>query len=183
MKKIIIAFLAFSLIMCFAGCSSRNEPATTEAQTKQTTTKIVTTAPSEANTTSEKASETTTRTQEDTSFIYSGYWYRAETNKVIVIKFMNSGKAQIIAYKNRELKGGSIAQETRYNAKFSLEGNVLKLVNTDLAVSQDEYELYTLKNSALTYIKEDPEGASEFQMINNSELSPQFARTLIDDAG
>ena len=179
MKKTIIGILAFSLIFCFAGCASKNEPTTTEPQTKQTTTKIVTTAPTSEQTTTEK----TTKKEADISFIYNGYWYRTETNRVVAIKFIKGDKATISYFKNKDLKGGSIAEETTYSGAYYIKDGLLKLVNTDLAVSEDEYEVFRVKNGALTYLREDPEGSSEIEMINNSSLSAKFARTLVDDAG
>ena len=176
MKKIIIGFLILSMLFCFAGCASKEEPTTTEAQT---TTKVVTTSPD----TTEKPSETTTKKDTDISFIYKGYWYRVETNKVVVIKFLNGSKAKISYFKIKDLKGGSIAEEKTYSGAFYVEDDTLRLVNTDLAVSEDEYEIFTVKNGTLTYLREDPEGSSEIQMINNAKLSAEFARTLIDDAG
>ena len=188
MKKIIIGILSLSLILCFAGCAKNNEPTTTtEAQTKtvtedqnkQTTTKTVTTAPSST----QKVSEQTTKKDKTYPFLYKGYWYRAETNKVVAIKLMKDGKAKISYYKIRDLKGGSIAEETTYSGEFTIKDDTLKLVNTDLAQSADEYDTYTLDSSSLTYLREDPEGSSKIQMLNNSNLSADFARSLIEDEG
>ena len=184
MKKIIIGILTLSLVICFAGCAKNNEPTTTteptsEAQTKQTTTKVVTTAADTTKSTTEK----TTKDNLDYSFIYSGYWYKVETNKVFAVKFSEGGKAKISYYKIKDLKGGSIAEQTTYSGVFYANNGLLKLVNTDLAVSEDEYETFSVKNGTLTYLRDDPQGASEIQMIHNASLSAEFARTLVDDAG
>ncbi len=189
MKKIIIGALIMSLIFCFAGCASKNEPTEvstevqTETQTKQTTTKIVTTAPASTEKASEKTSQETTQQDTSYTFLFQGYWYRADTNKVVVIKFKNDGTAEISHFRNQQLKGGSIAEETTYSGKFTIKDGMLKLVNTDLAESEDEYETYSLDNSTLTYLREDPEGSSQVQMTNNIDFSAQFARTLIEDEG
>lgn len=175
MKKITLILLAFALVLGFASCKSAKEP-TTEP-TKQTTTKVVTTTEQTTQTTTK---EKTTKKKEDISFIYKGYWYRVESTKVVAIKFNKNGSAEINYFRIKNLKNGNITEKTANAGKFTVSDNNIKLVNTDLAVESDEYELYLAKNSALTYLKDDPEGASEIQMTNNSTLSPEFALSLVE---
>ncbi len=120
MKRILIITLSLALLISFAACGKEKDKPTT-------TTAVSTTA--EATKVSETTSETSTKENESTtakkagdiSFIYNGYWYMNEGNKVTVLKFEPSGSVTVNTYRRKNIASACGIDISQVSVKATTE--------------------------------------------------------------
>ena len=163
MKRILIITLSLALLISFAACGKEKDKPTT-------TTAASTTA--EATKVSETTSETSTKEKESTtakkagdiSFIYNGYWYMNEGNKVTVLKFEPSGSVTVNTFRRKTIAAGDNAPDS------VIYGSFKDLKNGSITVGTD---------GTLSMVNDDPEGESTLQLQNFNTLSKDNARRMM----
>ena len=178
MKRILIITLSLALLISFAACGKEKDKPTT-------TTAASTTA--EAAKVSETTSETSTKEKESTtakkagdiSFIYNGYWYMNEGNKVTVLKFEPSGSVTVNTFRRKNIASADNAPDS------VIYGSFKDLKNGSISVCPDNEspdEVYTCTvgtDGTLSMVNDDPEGESTLQLQNFNTLSKDNARRMM----
>lgn len=175
MKKILLVSISILLILSFSACSFEKDKPTTTAPTSEQV----------QTTTSQPVSETTTEqetTQKkvDISFIYSGYWYKNEGNKVLALKFDKDGSLTVSTYRRKNISSASNEPDSVIYGRFSDNADGSLKIYPDNEF-EDEFYIYTLDsdNKTMTAINDDPEGSSEIKLVNFSELSKKNAKQVL----
>ena len=178
MKRILVIALSLALLISFAACAKeKDKPTTTTADSTTATTAKVSEKTTESTTKSKES--TTAKKAGDISFIYNGYWYMNEGNKVTVLKFEPSGSVTVNTYRRKNIASADNAPDS------VIYGSFKDLKNGSLSVcpdneSPDEVYTYTVgTGNTLSQVNDDPEGESTLQLQNFNTLSKDNARRMM----
>lgn len=171
MKRILILLLAGALVLGFAACAKKKDDTTS------------TTAKATTQTTADSTNEGTTKESEektDIRFIYNGYWYQNDENKVIVYLFNEDGTLTAATYRKKTISNNSNQPDYVTNGTFKNNGDGTLNVYPD-SENEDEMLVYTVDATAkkLTCTRDDPQGASHTDLVNYDSLSRQIAKSVL----
>ena len=159
MKKILLMILCVGLVLSCAACALQKEPTTTQDTSG-------TTAPSTQATTAAPTTQaqSTTVAKADISFIYSGYWYQNDGNKILAMRFEKDGSVVVNTFRRKNLTASPDKPDSVIYGSFTDNGDGTLTVRPDNEFPEEAY-LYTADSALekLTYTKEDPQ-ASEAQI-------------------
>lgn len=177
MKRVLVILLTAALLVSFAACKGKEEP-TTGTTTTESTTKAVSETTTAATTTAKKK-ESTTKQKTDISFIYKGFWYKNEGNKVVAMRFEKSGSLTLNTFRRKTIGNADNTPDSIIYGNFKDNGDGTLSVIYDNE-SPDEVVTYSVgEGEKLICVNEDPEGESTQELQNFSTLSKDTARRVL----
>ncbi|MBR0414729.1 MAG: hypothetical protein IJI67_06640 [Clostridia bacterium] len=175
MKRIFCILLAALLLLSFAACSkNKNKDKTTTA-----TTTAATSTTQKQTSQATTAKEGTTAKKTDISYIYKGFWYKNESNKVVVLQFSKDGKVTVNLYRRNSLADGADAPDSTSKGSFQDNGDGTLRVFLD-SEQQDTFDVYKVSaDGTLICQNDDPEGSSTIQLQHFDTLDSDNAATVL----
>ena len=166
--------LCVALLFSFSACSFIKEPTTTQKPSETTSATTTTTLPT-------TETESTTAAKTDISFIYSGYWYQNDGNKIIAMQFEKDGSVIVNTFRRKNITASPDTPDSVIYGSFTDNGDGTLTVRPDNEFPEEAY-LYTADSAAqkLTYTNEDPQaGASQVTLHCFDDLSKANAAKLL----
>ncbi|MBR2590589.1 MAG: hypothetical protein IKE65_06665 [Clostridia bacterium] len=178
MKRLIVITLALALLCGFSACS-KNKDATTTSESASTTAAATQEQTTTEKQTTAKTTKSTTAKKADISAIYSGYWYKNEGNKVLVLKFEKSGSVTVSTYRRKTIASDTNEPDSVLYGSFKDKGNGTLSVCYDNE-NPEESDLYTLQeNGVLSCKADDPEGEKTVRLVHFDKLDKDTARQVL----
>ena len=178
MKRIFVIILSLALLISFAACAKEKDKPTTTTADSTTATTAKASEKTTAPTTKNKES-TTANKENDITFIYNGYWYMNEGNKVTVFKFEPSGSVTVNTYRRKNIGSADNAPDSVIYGSFKDLKNGTISVCPDNESPDEVYTYITDAENTLKLVNDDPEGESTLQLINFNTLSKDNARRMM----
>ena len=178
MKRILVIVLSLALLISFAACAKEKDKPTTTTAPSTTATTAKTTETTSETSTKEKES-TTAKKAGDISFIYNGYWYMNEGNKVTVLKFEPSGSVTVNTYRRKNIASADNAPDSVIYGSFKDLKNGSLSVIPDNESPEEAYTYTVGAGNSLQCVNDDPEGQSTLQLQNFNTLSKDNARRMM----
>ncbi|MBQ6381676.1 MAG: hypothetical protein IJJ41_08790 [Clostridia bacterium] len=177
MKRLCTVLLAMVVLLGFAACSKdKSDPTTTK---KAATTTTAAQTQKETTTATTKKSETAKAKSIDTSFIYSGYWYKNAANKVLVFQFGKDGSVTVNHYRRNNIANEDNQPDAVFYGSFKDNGDGTLTVYEDNEVP-DEYDIYRASaEGKLICENDDPEGSSTIELQHFDTLSKENAASVL----
>lgn len=172
MKRIVTILLCAGLLISFASCA-KDKPEPTTQTTAQTTAATTTAAATTATTAKEEEKEV------NTDYLYSGYWYKNEENKVVVFQFKADGTLSTSTYRRKNIASGDNTPDSTSRGSFKNNHDGTLSVYPD-SEEPEVFDTYLVSaKQDLVCRNDDPEGATTISLQHFDSLSKDNAASVL----